>query len=133
MCPYYVPATAASYDSGYQVEVGHTYRFVVEGQWADDTDPMTSARGVIPDPGGVRQWMNWAKRVPGAPWMVLLVRSKGPDGTSPWLVLGAGRNLATLPRGELQFCANDVPGFYRNNHGGMNVTVIDLGEPPPGD
>lgn len=131
MCPYYVPATASSYDSGYQIQAGHTYRFAVEGQWSDDTDPPTPASGLSPDPGGVRKWMGWARRVSSAPWMVLLVRSKGPEGTSPWRVLGNGGDLSDLPRGELQFCANDVLGFYHNNHGGMRVTVTDLSEPAP--
>lgn len=128
MLPFEVQATEWSHDSGYQVQAGHTYRFAVEGQWADDTDPMTPANGLSPDPGGVRAWMGWAKRLPAAPWMALLVRSKGPDGTSPWRLLGAGGDLKNLPRGELQFCANDVLGFYHNNHGALQVTVIDLNE-----
>ncbi|WP_208647759.1 hypothetical protein [Cupriavidus lacunae] len=75
----------------------------------------------------MRALAGWAKRLPDAPWMALLMRTKGMAGTSGWHLLGKGGTLqSTLPPGRLQLCANDVLGFYFNNKGAMDVTVIDV-------
>ncbi|ROL84854.1 hypothetical protein BK636_06120 [Pseudomonas chlororaphis] len=124
--PIEVPADQSCVASDFEIEVGHRYRFLVEGQWADATDPPTGPEGVA-HPGGIREGFGWAKRLPEAAWMALLVRTRGPKGKSPWRLLGRGDGVwSDLPPGRLQFCANDVPGFYRNNSGKMDVKVIDV-------
>lgn len=121
-----VPANTRCFDSGVKIEPGHCYRFIVEGTWIDYHDSPVGPRG-NPHPGGIREWMEWAKQLPGAPWKALLVRTQGNDGKSNWRLLGQGEGTwSDLPLGKLQLCANDVPGFYFNNSGEMDVTVIDV-------
>ncbi|WIE47763.1 hypothetical protein [Pseudomonas sp. GM17] len=126
--PIEVPANQSCITSEFEIEAGHRYRFLVEGLWADASDPPTKPEGVA-HPGGIREGFGWAKRLPEAAWMALLVRTRGPAGQSPWRLLGRGDGVwSDLPPGRLQFCANDVPGFYRNNSGKMDVRVIDVTE-----
>ncbi|MGE7956235.1 hypothetical protein ACQKQA_06470 [Pseudomonas sp. NPDC089530] len=123
-----VPADQSCVPSEFEIEAGHRYRFLVDGFWADASDPPTGPEGVA-HPGGIREGLGWARRLPEADWMALLVRTEGPAGTSPWRLLGRGGQVwSDLPPGRLQFCANDVPGFYHNNSGKMEVRVIDVGQ-----
>ncbi|MGY4816567.1 hypothetical protein ACVNP3_11590 [Pseudomonas chlororaphis subsp. piscium] len=124
--PIEVPADQSCVTSEYEIEAGHRYRFLVEGLWADASDKPTQPDGVA-HPGGIRERLGGAKRLPEAAWMALLVRTKGPAGKSPWRLLGRGEGVwSDLPPGRLQFCANDVLGFYWNNSGKMDVRVIDV-------
>ncbi|WMJ02214.1 hypothetical protein RBU55_11865 [Pseudomonas chlororaphis subsp. aurantiaca] len=124
--PIEVSAKRSCVSSTFEIEAGHRYRFLVEGLWADASDPPTKPEGLA-HPGGIRERLGWAKRLPEAAWMALLVRTKGPKGKSPWRLLGGGDQVwSDLPPGRLQFCANDVLGFYWNNSGKMNVRVIDV-------
>ncbi|WP_458379354.1 hypothetical protein [Pseudomonas chlororaphis] len=124
--PIEVPANQSCVTSEFEIEAGHSYRFLVDGQWIDDKDSLTGPEG-RPHPGGIRECLGRIKRLPEAAWMALLVRTKGPAGKSPWRLLGRGDGIwSDLPPGRLQFCANDVLGFYRNNSGKMDVRVIDV-------
>ncbi|QLL15759.1 hypothetical protein [Pseudomonas chlororaphis] len=124
--PIVVLADQSCVASEFEIEAGHRYRFLVEGLWADAKDPPTGPEGVA-HPGGIREGFGWARRLPEAAWMALLVRTEGPTGKSPWRLLGGGDQVwSDLPSGRLQFCANDVLGFYWNNSGKMDVRVIDV-------
>ncbi|OLF54547.1 hypothetical protein [Pseudomonas chlororaphis] len=121
-----VLANQSCVTSAFGIEAGRRYRFQVDGQWQDASDPLTGPEGVA-HPGGVREGFGWARRLPEAAWMALLVRTKGASGTSPWRLLGRGDEIwSDLPPGRLQFCANDVLGFYWNNSGQVDVRVIDV-------
>ncbi|WP_324726769.1 hypothetical protein [Pseudomonas chlororaphis] len=124
--PIEVLAKRSCVSSTLEIEAGHRYRFQVEGLWRDACDPLIGPEGVA-HPGGIRERLDRAKRLPEAAWMALLVRTKGPMGKSPWRLLGRGEGVwSDLPPGRLQFCANDVLGFYWNNSGKMDVKVIDV-------
>ncbi|AKA25198.1 hypothetical protein [Pseudomonas chlororaphis] len=126
--PIEVLADKSCVPSEFEIEAGHRYRFLVEGLWCDASDPPTGPEGVA-HPGGVREGLGWARRLPEATWMALLVRTEGPTGKSPWRLLGSSDQVwSDLPPGRLQFCANDVPGFYWNNSGKMEVRVIDVSQ-----
>ncbi|MCY1500135.1 hypothetical protein D9M68_341740 [compost metagenome] len=121
-----VPADASCYESRVELEAGHSYRFNVAGEWVDFHDEPVNANGNV-HPGGIRELMGWAKRLSDAPWMALLVRSKGKNGASDWRWVGDGESVLTdLPAGKLQLCANDVVGFYWNNSKELKVTVTDV-------
>ncbi|MEG0799885.1 MAG: hypothetical protein RR184_09280 [Citrobacter sp.] len=121
-----VPANACCYDSRIEIVSGHKYRFTVTGSWVDFHDDPVNANGNN-HPGGIRNFMGWAKRAPEVPWMALLIRSKSKFSTSDWRWVGNGESfVADLPAGMLELCANDVVGFYRNNSGTLIVTVTDI-------
>lgn len=122
-----IPAQAPCFDTGFEIQPNRRYRFLAKGTWIDLKPPAIGPDGVS-KPGGLREFVNWAKRLPTAPWMALLMRTRGTNGTSDWRLLGGrGDVLSDLPAGRLQMCANDVPGFYWNNRGSLNVSVFDCG------
>ncbi|AZD60274.1 hypothetical protein C4K18_2301 [Pseudomonas chlororaphis subsp. aurantiaca] len=97
--PIVVLADQSCVASEFEIETGHRYRFLVEGLWADAKDPPTGPEGVA-HPGGIREGFGWARRLPEAAWMALLVRTEGPTGKSPWRLLGAAsRSGRTCYRG----------------------------------
>lgn len=127
-----VSARAWCVDPGIEVRAGRRYRFVVDGAWLDLRPPVVGPEGTF-HPGGLRELANWAKRLPAAPWMALLLRVRAGKRVLPWQMLGSdGRVRDDLPTGSLQFCANDVLGSYWNNRGAMQVSVFDCGPAPAG-
>lgn len=123
-----VPADVSCYESYVEIETGHSYQFSVTGKWLDFHDEPINANGNA-HPGGIRELMGWAKRLSDVPWMALLIRSKGKNGTSDWQWVRDGDSVLTdLPAGKLQLCANDVVGFYWNNSKELKVTVTDVTE-----
>lgn len=114
-------------DPGVQIHADRRYRFIVEGTWLDLRPPAVGPEGTF-HPGGLREYVNWAKRLSIAPWMALLMRVRVGKRALPWQMLGSdGRVRDDLPAGRLQFCANDVLGFYWNNQGALQVSVFDCG------
>lgn len=121
-----VPAKDPCVEPGVDILPGHLYRFIVEGTWIDYHDAPVGVGGNL-HPGGIRERLGWAKRLSTAPWMALLIRVKGGDGTSAWCMLGKQDSIwSNLPPGKLQLCANDVKGFYFNNSGELHVTLVDV-------
>src|SRR5258706_6771181 len=119
-----VPAEATCFDTGIDIESGKTYRFSATGMWIDRSPPAVDADGVE-HPGGIREFLNWAKRVPSAPWMALIGRTRMGHSDSAWFVIGASRADRTdLPAGRLMCCANDVLGFYCNNKDEIALEVF---------
>lgn len=121
----FVPAKCPCFKSEVEMKAGVRYLFEVKGRWADFKDDPVDANGNA-SPGGVRELFGWARRSPEAPWMALLFRIKSADKVSSWRWLHDGANvLSDLPSGRLQLCANDVLGFYWNNSGELEVSVVE--------
>lgn len=121
-----VPANCSCYKSGIEIKSGCSYSFKVIGEWVDFKDDPVNANGNA-YPGGIREHLGWAKRSPVAPWMALLVRSKGKNSTSAWRWVHDGASVLTdLPSGILQLCSNDILGFYWNNSRELQVSVTEI-------
>ena len=113
-----IPSNSVQFDTGFDLVAGKQYRFVATGEWIDKAPPPVGPAGVV-DPGGIRHLMDHLKRVPLAPWMALL----GRVGTGAWFVIGDDPRPRTLPAGRLYCCANDVPAFYFNNRGSVQLHI----------
>jgi hypothetical protein len=113
-----IPSNNQSFDTQFDMVAGKRYRFYATGNWVDKNPPPITAAGVA-HPGGIRETMNAFKRMPSAPWMALL----GRVDNGPWFVIGLDDSPRTLPPGRLYCCANDVPHFYGNNHGSLELEI----------
>ncbi len=110
-----------SVDTGVILDGSKRYRFHAEGEWIDKDPPAVDAAG-IEHPGGIRERLNWMKRLPAAPWMALLGRIDGDK----WFVIGRDESVRKLPTGRLECCANDVIGSYSNNRGTILLTIREV-------
>ncbi len=104
------------------LESGGRYRFSVADvrDWRD--------QDIKTDPDGFSRW--WL--APFAPWRRVreenwfkLIGSEGCDPDDHFAI-GHGTEFCTQAAGRLYAFANDIPGFYRNNHGRLTLTVERL-------
>jgi uncharacterized protein (DUF2235 family) len=114
----FVPADSSCFDTNFDIKPGVKYCFRATGRWIDKNPPAVDAGG-DPHAGFVRGLFTFFKRVPSAPYMALL----GKTNDGKWFVIGNDPSPRTLPSGRLYCCANDVPGFYGNNHGVMQLEI----------
>jgi hypothetical protein len=116
--------------TGLFVSRGETYEFSVPPtqEWRD---------GVITCNGGgyTRWWMApvaWMKRLPRVPWFCLSgavgdagnPTVTGVPARETMFPIGLQQQWSSTADGYLYLFANDVDGFYFNNRGGLEVTVV---------
>ena len=118
-------------NTGLHVTAGQRYRLAAHGTWVDfylpcDTDG-------YPTPG----WLKWGpldlparivqrlRRVPEGNWFVL-VGAVRVGRACQYFVTGSGREVSMPTSGQLAFFANDVPGFYWNNLGSIQLEITRL-------
>jgi hypothetical protein len=106
--------------TGVQFVTGECYYLTAHGWWFD---------GYLPgDPNGVfylpflLQWLKPALRDPDAPWYSLIGTVMACRERHQFLI---GREALITARldGELLCSANDIPGFYWNNFGGVCLRI----------
>jgi hypothetical protein len=117
-----VAARKSSNDTGLQVAAGQHYEFQTAGSWVDMW--VTSDAGGYPTPWwslGQRLGERF-RRVPDAPWFALIGMVRA--GTQSQLfIIGAASQVIMPMSGRLACFANDVPGFYWNNRGTVQLTI----------
>lgn len=104
-------------DTGLDLRAGQTVRLTATGTWTDWTTPSG------PD-GYDRPIMSIAKplrRLRKAPWFALC-GALDRRGDKAFLI-GAEAQIIAPRDGRLFVFANDVPGFYFNNSGSIDLTV----------
>ena len=119
-----VPSGARRFDSGFDGEPERRYRLVADGTWIDRSPPAVTADGIA-HPGGIRECLNRAKRLPTAPWMALLGQVRSARGPRKWFLIGSSCLWVPLEAGRLECCANDINGFYGNNRGAVTLRVFE--------
>jgi hypothetical protein len=109
-------------DTGVVLDQGHRYRFTATGQWIDWY--INCGPAGYPSPNLVMRLGEGARRVPNQPWFAL-IGAIARDSSSQFPI-GAGCNYQAASGGELTCFANDVPGFYWNNKGQVQLTIERL-------
>ena len=114
-----VNASAMWNDTSVDIEEGERYALSANGRWIDWYIP-SSPEGFdsfMPLGSLVEQF----RRHPHAPWFALI----GAVGQTPdnQFIIGKGTALQVQTAGRLYVFANDVPGFYWNNHGHVELTI----------
>ena len=100
------------------IEKGKTYRVTASGTWMDSY--------ILTDANGYDRWylapFKLLRRMPNAKWFELVgaVNRRNP------FVIGNERTFIAAESGFLWFYANDIPGFYFNNKGCVQVIVEEI-------
>lgn len=105
-------------DTGLDVEAGDGLVVAATGEWWDRQFRATAAG--YEAPWYLRVW-GWLRRCPRGKWFEL----SGAVGRSNRHAFPIGaRGEVTVPAsGRLFLFANDVPGFYGNNRGALDVEI----------
>ena len=107
-------------DTEIDVEAGQRYRFEARGRWSD----LFYRSGPEGNPKPNRAMRRHAARlrVPTARYMAL-VAAVDRDLSAPIVFEGAGKAWTAERAGRLACFANDVPGFYWNNWGALDLVI----------
>ena len=106
-------------DTGIDLAAGQAYDLVAEGQWIDST--IVSGPDGNPDPVWSQRLLAGWLRAPGERYFTL-IGALDRDRTSLFRI-GTGTLYKPPRAGRLTCFANDVLGFYGNNHGAIRLTV----------
>lgn len=118
-------------DAGLHVAAGQRYQLTARGTWVDLWYPC-GADG-YPTPGWqlrgplapLTRIVQGLRRVPEGDWFVLAGAVRAA-GDCQYFVAGSSREVRMPANGQLAFFANDVPGFYWNNLGSIQLEIIRL-------
>ena len=118
-------------DTGLYVTVGQSYQFTARGTWIVFYIPCAADGYPTPGwllqgpPGRLTRMVQRLRRVPEGNWFVLVgaVRAAGQYQN---FVCGSSREAHMPASGQLEFFANDVPGFYWNNFGSIQLEITRL-------
>jgi hypothetical protein len=105
-------------DTGFELEAGRQYTLRAEGHWWDFYIRCT-AEGYRSPNSWVRR-LEHRRRAPAWNWFALI----GTVDRDPAALfkIGAGLSLIAPRTGRLFCFANDLPGFYWNNWGAVQLT-----------
>jgi hypothetical protein len=108
-------------DTGVTLEAGKKYDLVATGAWKDASivtgpDGYDSANLLQKEAEGLR-------RLPNAKWFALIGALDRRKDTE--FQIGSKVVYAPTETGQLTCFANDVLGFYRNNHGNIMLSVTE--------
>ena len=111
--------------TGLSVSEGQRVRLEVDKtsvvDWRDAGIPSSPAGDTR---GGWFRYLERWRRLPSSPWYALIgAIGKGPTDR---FYVGYGTCVTATTDGELLLFANDVPGFYWNNHGQLTSNVTGL-------
>lgn len=109
--------------SDIHLELGQTYRFKASGRWVDwffehgpDGNPSALCYMRLVEP---------LRRMPKANWFCLI--GAVDQDISSAFVIGAGIQIQCNRSGRLTCFANDMPHFYWNNRGTVQLIVTRTG------
>jgi hypothetical protein len=111
-------------DTGIRLEAGRTYELTASGEWKDASIPTgpdgyESANLLQRETEGLR-------RMPAAQWFALVGALDRRKETE--FLIGSRVRYTATESGELTCFANDLIGFYRNNHGSVTLSVTEVTE-----
>ena len=108
--------------TGIHLVRGGRYRMRASGRWRDWFIP----HGADGDPSQIfyMRWFEPLRRMPHQNWFMLIGALNRDASTA--FPIGCGRNYSATQDGELTCFANDVPGFYWNNRGEVDLTVTRI-------
>lgn len=118
-------------DTGLYVTAGQRYQLIARGTWIDfyipcAADGYPTSGWLLHGPlGRFTRMAQRLRRVPEGNWFVLVgaVRTAGQYQN---FVCGSSREAHMPASGQLEFFANDVPGFYWNNFGSIQLEITRL-------
>jgi hypothetical protein len=107
--------------TGIRLEIGSRYELVASGIWFDaghGSGPEGYEEGTF-----LQNLFTWLRRAPNQNWFALIGSVDAKE--KPFLI---GRHLIyeCCQEGELICFANDVPGFYWNNTGSINLRICRI-------
>ena len=105
--------------TGIVLTAGETYQFAATGCWVDFFIPYGPAGG--PSKFAYLRRFERRRRVPEANWFTLIGGVDAQKDTA--FVIGSRCSHSPRVDGELTCFANDVPGFYWNNFGAIQLAV----------
>ena len=106
-------------DTGITLEAGKTYEFVASGEWKDAS--------IVTGPNGyesvnlLQKTTENLRRMPHARWFALVGALDRRKETT--FLIGSTLRYTAKESGELTCFANDLIGFYVNNHGSVTLSV----------
>lgn len=109
-------------DTHIHLRAGVSYSMVPNGRWLDAT--IESGPEGYASQNVFQRITEWLRRVPAAPWFALVGAIDRRSSTQ--FVIGAGCVYRAERDGELTCFANDLCGFYWNNHGSVNLDVTEV-------
>ena len=110
-------------DTGITLEAGKKYDLVATGEWKDAS--------IVTGPDGydsvnlLQKGTEGLRRVPTAKWFALIGALDRRKDTE--FHIGSKAVYAPTETGQLTCFANDLVGFYGNNHGDITLSVTELG------
>ena len=105
------------------VKTGERYEFEAQGTWSD--------AGIVCGPEGYRSpnflfvLLASFRREPRAQWFALIGAINGDKATQ--FLIGTGVTWTATQSGVLTCFANDLPLFYFNNSGAIDLVVTRVG------
>jgi hypothetical protein len=106
-------------DTGWDVVLGHTYRFTASGTWCDSS--------IQTDADGFDRWYLWLfrsrRRSPSERWFRLI----GMVDREVPITLGASGTFQAPASGRLYCFANDWPSKRGNNRGSVCLYIEPIG------
>ncbi len=118
-------------DTGLHVTTGQRYQLTAHGTWIDfyipcAADGYQAPRWLLRGPlGRLTRTVQKLRREPEGNWFMLIgtVRAAGHRHN---FACGRSREVQMPATGQLEFFANDVPGFYWNNWGSIQLEITRL-------
>ena len=119
-----IPITSTEHwvNTGIMIKANKRSPLVATGEWKD-ASIVTDAKGYSSVNLLQRQTEN-LRRMPGAPWFALIGALDRREDTQ--FVIGAELVYSATEGGELTCFANDLVGFYFNNHGSITLSATEL-------
>jgi hypothetical protein len=105
--------------TGYSVEAGATYELAATGIWYDASTP--SGPDGYPRGNYFQNLVSGFRRSPCHQWFALIGTLDGSHNTQ--FLIGSHVTYTAPRSGEIVCYANDVPGFYWNNEGSVNLMI----------
>ncbi len=118
-------------NTGLHVTAGQRYRLVALGTWVDlyiwcGADGYSTPWWLEWGPlGPLTRTIQERRRLPEGDWFVLVGAIRAA-GDCQYLVVGKSREVCMPTSGQLEFFANDLPGFYWNNLGSIRLEITRL-------
>jgi hypothetical protein len=106
-------------DTGVVLDEGCTYHLSATGEWVDWT--IKCGPGGYPSPNVIMRLAEKLRRAPADPWFAL-IGAIDRDRSAQFLIAAECQYHPTRT-GQLTCFANDVPGFYWNNKGQVELTI----------
>eukprot|EP01006_Ploeotia_vitrea_P063325 TRINITY_DN85324_c0_g1_i1.p2 TRINITY_DN85324_c0_g1~~TRINITY_DN85324_c0_g1_i1.p2 ORF type:complete len:172 (+),score=45.24 TRINITY_DN85324_c0_g1_i1:26-517(+) len=112
-------------DSGFTLQQGAKYLVTATGQW-DDQQYKSGPDGY--DAPWILRKLGWLKRMPAEKYFALICcyggkQGEGKESERCWKA-GSKVEFVAERTAEMSCFANDVKGFYWNNHGALEVKIV---------